>query len=121
MSNLASQLGQLGLARNYSVSVLSLLDSPLTNQHCLLTDPHSTLIFLSFVFMTSQLNRHPIHYHFSLFSCRNTLNLGRLTHTFPGICQQLEPYFENVHPSRHAPLVVRTMKGCLRLHGSAIK
>ena len=37
-----------------------------------------------------------------------------------GICQQLEPYFENVRASRHTPLVERTMKGCLRLHSSAI-
>ena len=38
-----------------------------------------------------------------------------------GICQQLEPYFPNVRPSRHSPLVERTMKGCLRLKGSATK
>jgi hypothetical protein len=37
-----------------------------------------------------------------------------------GICQQLEPYFPNVRPARHSPLVERTMKGCLRLHGSAV-
>ena len=37
-----------------------------------------------------------------------------------GICQQLEPYFPNVRPSRHSPLVNRTLKGCLRLKGSAI-
>ena len=37
-----------------------------------------------------------------------------------GICQQLEPYFPNVRPSRHSPLVERTMKGCLRLKGSPI-
>ena len=37
-----------------------------------------------------------------------------------GICQQLEPYFENVRSSWHTPLVEHTMKGCLRLHGSAI-
>ena len=30
-----------------------------------------------------------------------------------GICQQLEPYFPNVRPSRHSPLVDRTLKGCL--------
>ena len=35
-----------------------------------------------------------------------------------GICQQLEPYFENVRHSRHTPLVDRTMKGCLRLYSS---
>ena len=37
-----------------------------------------------------------------------------------GICQQLEPYFPNVRPSRHSPLVDRTLKGCLRLKGSAV-
>ena len=37
-----------------------------------------------------------------------------------GICQQLKPYFPNVRASRHTPLVDRTMKGCLRLRGSAI-
>ena len=37
-----------------------------------------------------------------------------------GICQQLEPYFPNVRPSRHSPLVDRTMKGCLRLRGKAV-
>ena len=30
-----------------------------------------------------------------------------------GICQQLEPYFPNVHASRHSPLVDKTLKGCL--------
>ena len=38
-----------------------------------------------------------------------------------GICQQLEAYFPNVRPARHSPLVERTMRGCLRLHSSAIK
>ena len=38
-----------------------------------------------------------------------------------GICQQLEPYFPNVHQARHSPLVERTMKGCMRLHGTATK
>lgn len=38
-----------------------------------------------------------------------------------GICQQLEPYFPNVRPSRHTPLVDRTMKGCLRLKSSPTK
>ena len=38
-----------------------------------------------------------------------------------GICQQLEPYFPNVRATRHCPLVDRTMKGCLRLHGSPTK
>ena len=35
-----------------------------------------------------------------------------------GICQQLEPFFENVRQSRHSPLVDKTMKGCLRLFSS---
>ena len=35
-----------------------------------------------------------------------------------GICQQLEPYFENVCSSQHSPLVERTMKGCLCLYSS---
>jgi hypothetical protein len=35
-----------------------------------------------------------------------------------GICQQLEPYFENVRRARHSPLVEKTMKGCLRLYSS---
>ena len=38
-----------------------------------------------------------------------------------GICQQLEPYFENVRSSRRSPLVERTMKGCLRLKGTPTK
>ena len=38
-----------------------------------------------------------------------------------GICQQLEPYFCNVHPARRSPLVERTMKGCLRLKGTPTK
>ena len=38
-----------------------------------------------------------------------------------GICQQLEPYFEDVRRSRHTPLVERTMKGCLRLYSSPTK
>ena len=38
-----------------------------------------------------------------------------------GICQQLELYFPNVRPSRHTPLVDRTMKGCLRLKSSPTK
>ena len=42
-----------------------------------------------------------------------------VTNYLSGICQQLEPYFPNVRPSRHTPLVDRTMKGCLRLKGTA--
>ena len=38
-----------------------------------------------------------------------------------GICQQLEPYFCNVRLARRSPLVERTMKGCLRLQGTATK
>lgn len=38
-----------------------------------------------------------------------------------GICQQLEPYFDNVRRARHTPLVERTMKGCLRLYSSPTK
>ena len=38
-----------------------------------------------------------------------------------GICQQLEPYFDNVHSSRRSPLVERTMKGCLCLKSSPTK
>lgn len=38
-----------------------------------------------------------------------------------GICQQLEPYYPNVRASQNTPLVDRTMKGCLRLHSTAIK
>ena len=38
-----------------------------------------------------------------------------------GICQQLEPYFDNVRTSRRSPLVERTMKGCLHLKGSPTK
>ena len=38
-----------------------------------------------------------------------------------GICQQLELYFPNIRPSRHTPLVDRTMKGCLRLKSSPTK
>lgn len=38
-----------------------------------------------------------------------------------GICQQLEPYFCNVRSARLSPLVERTMKGCMRLKGTATK
>ena len=38
-----------------------------------------------------------------------------------GTCQQLEPYFPNVQPLCHTPLVDRTMKGCLRLKSSPTK
>ena len=38
-----------------------------------------------------------------------------------GICQQLEPYFDNVRTARRSALVERTMKGCLRLKGSPTK
>jgi hypothetical protein len=38
-----------------------------------------------------------------------------------GICQQLEPHFPNVRLARHSPLVERTLKGCLRLYGTAVK
>ena len=51
-------------------------------------------------------------HHIELRSVRNYLS---------GICQQLEPYFPNVHPSRHSPLVDRTLKGCLRLRSSPTK
>ena len=38
-----------------------------------------------------------------------------------GLCQQLEPYFPDVRPSRHSLLVERTLKGCRRLRGVATK
>jgi hypothetical protein len=38
-----------------------------------------------------------------------------------GLCQQLEPYFPDVRPSRHSTLVERTLKGCRRLIGVATK
>ena len=38
-----------------------------------------------------------------------------------GICQQLEPHFENVRQLRHSCLVHRTLQGCKRLHGSPTK
>ena len=38
-----------------------------------------------------------------------------------GLCHQLEPYFPNVRPVRHSPLVERTLKGCKRLKGVATK
>ena len=38
-----------------------------------------------------------------------------------GLCQQLEPYFPNVRPARHSPLVERTLKGCRRIRGVAAK
>ena len=44
---------------------------------------------------------------------------GSVKNYLSGICQQLEPYFSDVRNNRLSPLVVRTMKGCLRLKGSA--
>jgi hypothetical protein len=44
-----------------------------------------------------------------------------VTSYLSGICQQLEPYFPDVHTSRHTPLVKRTIRGCLRLKSSATK
>lgn len=38
-----------------------------------------------------------------------------------GLCQQLEPYFPNVRPARHSPLVERTLKGCRCIRGVAAK
>lgn len=38
-----------------------------------------------------------------------------------GLCQQLEPYFPDVRPSRHSILVERTLKGCRRLRGAAAR
>jgi hypothetical protein len=38
-----------------------------------------------------------------------------------GLCQQLEPYFPDVRPSRHSTLVERTLKGCRCLKGVATK
>jgi hypothetical protein len=49
------------------------------------------------------------------------LNPKSVSTYLSGICQQLEPYFPNVRPSRRSPLVERTMKGCLRLKGVATK
>ena len=37
------------------------------------------------------------------------------------ICQQLKPYFPNVHAAHLSPLVERTMKGCMRLKSTATK
>lgn len=44
-----------------------------------------------------------------------------VTSYLSGLCQQLEPYFPDVRASRHTPLVVRTMRGCLRLWSSPTK
>ena len=38
-----------------------------------------------------------------------------------GICQQLEPYFPGIREAHCSPLVKRTLKGCLRLKGTAAK
>ena len=43
-----------------------------------------------------------------------------VTSYLSGLCQQLEPYFLNVQPARHSPLVTCTLKGC-RLQGVATK
>ena len=44
-----------------------------------------------------------------------------VTSYLSGLCQQLEPYFPDVRVARHTPLVVRTMRGCLRLFSSPTK
>ena len=38
-----------------------------------------------------------------------------------GICQQLEPFFENVRELRQSQLVHQTLQGCKQLHGSPVK
>lgn len=38
-----------------------------------------------------------------------------------GICNQLEPYFENVRNIRKATVVQRTMRGCLRSKGTEVR
>jgi hypothetical protein len=38
-----------------------------------------------------------------------------------GVCQQLEPFFPDVHKHRNSLLVNRTLRGCKRLHISPIK
>ena len=38
-----------------------------------------------------------------------------------GLCQQLEPYFPDVCPTQHSPLVKQTLKGCRHLKGVATK
>ena len=86
--------------KNYS----SALNSYLTfvRLHNLPVDPTPDTLSFFTVFMSHHINPRSVSAYLS------------------GICQQLEPYFPNVRASRHTPLVDRTMKGCLRLRGSAI-
>jgi hypothetical protein len=46
------------------------------------------------------------------------LKLKSVKSYLSGICQQLEPYFPDIHKNRHSPLVHQTMQGCLCRHGS---
>jgi len=49
------------------------------------------------------------------------INPRSVTSYLSGICQQLEPYFTGVREARRSPLVERTLKGCTRLKGTAVK
>ena len=49
------------------------------------------------------------------------IDLKSVSNYLSGICQQLEPYFTNVHLTYLLPFIECTMKGCLRLKNSPIK
>jgi hypothetical protein len=90
-----STLNNYGSALNSYLSFVRLHDFPV--------EPTPDTLSFFMVFMSAHLNPKSVSTYLS------------------GICQQLEPYFPNVRPSRHTPLVNRTVKGCLRLKGVATK
>ena len=88
--------------KNYSSALNSYLTFVRLRLHHLPVDPTPDTLSFFTVFMSHHINPKSVSAYLS------------------GICQQLEPYFPNVHASRHMPLVDRTLKGCLHLRGSAV-
>ena len=57
---------------------------------------------------------------YTVYMCHHLVS-DTVSSYLSGLCQQLEPYFPNVRPARHSPLVERTLKGCRRIRGVAAK
>ena len=51
---------------------------------------------------------------FTVYMCHH-IKPASITTYLSGICQQLEPYFPQVHSARNSALVHRTLQGCRRL------
>ena len=55
---------------------------------------------------------------FTIYMCHH-IKPGSVATYLSGICQQLEPYFPNIHTACNSALVHRTLQGCKRLRATS--